>query len=108
MHEVLDELRFTLHPDKTSIGRVEKGFDFLGCHLSLGNKLRPASSAADRVRENLIRLYEQGADSYRIGCYLLRRCAAFRGGGKIFSTAEFGSLTRDLEHSFFFAALLVV
>ena len=105
---MLNELRFTLHPDKTSIGRVEKGFDFLGCHLRLGNKLRPASSAADRVRENLIRLYEQGADSYRIGCYLLRRCAAFRGGGRIFRAAVFAALTRDREHSFFFAALLVV
>ncbi len=66
MHEVPAELNFTLHPDKTSIGRVEKGFDFLDCRLGLG-KLRPASSAADRVLENITRLYEQDADSYRIG-----------------------------------------
>lgn len=107
MHEVLSELNFSLHPDKTSIGRVEKGFDFLGCRLGLG-KLRPASSATQRVREKLTRLYEQGADSFRIGCYLLRWCAAFRGGGSNFRAAEFGSLTRALEQSFFFADLLLV
>ncbi|MCI5217832.1 MAG: hypothetical protein D3914_01230 [Candidatus Electrothrix sp. LOE2] len=107
MHEVLSELNFSLHPDKTSIGRVEKGFDFLGCRLGLG-KLRPASSATQRVREKLTRLYEQGADSFRIGCYLLRWCAAFRGGSSNFRAAEFGSLTRALEQSFFFADPLLV
>ncbi|MCI5133078.1 MAG: hypothetical protein D3904_16575, partial [Candidatus Electrothrix sp. EH2] len=30
MHRVLSQLGFELHPDKTFIGRVKKGFDFLG------------------------------------------------------------------------------
>jgi hypothetical protein len=34
MHQALDRLGFKLHPDKTQIGRVEQGFDFLGYRLT--------------------------------------------------------------------------
>jgi hypothetical protein len=34
LNETLDELRLEKHPDKTAIGRIEKGFDFLGFHFS--------------------------------------------------------------------------
>ena len=32
--EVLNDLSLDKHPDKRFIGRVEKGFDFLGYHFS--------------------------------------------------------------------------
>ncbi len=34
VNEVLGSLRLEKHPDKTFIGRIEKGFDFLGFHFS--------------------------------------------------------------------------
>ncbi len=34
VNEVLESLRLEKHPDKTFIGRIEKGFDFLGYHFS--------------------------------------------------------------------------
>ncbi|MCI5133169.1 MAG: hypothetical protein D3904_17050 [Candidatus Electrothrix sp. EH2] len=59
-------------------------------------KLTPASTAADRLREKLTRLYEQGADNYRIGCFLLRWCAAFRGGEASFPVVESDMMKRCL------------
>jgi len=34
INEVLGTLRLEKHPDKTFIGRIERGFDFLGYHFS--------------------------------------------------------------------------
>ncbi len=33
VNQVLGALRLERHPDKTFIGRIEKGFDFLGYHF---------------------------------------------------------------------------
>jgi hypothetical protein len=33
-NETLDALRLEEHPDKTFIGRIERGFDFPGYHFS--------------------------------------------------------------------------
>ena len=34
VNAVLGSLRLEKHPDKTFIGKIERGFDFLGCHFS--------------------------------------------------------------------------
>jgi hypothetical protein len=34
LNQTFSELRLEKHPDKTFIGRIEKGFDFLGYHFS--------------------------------------------------------------------------
>ncbi len=34
MNRMLDGLGLQKHPDKTFIGRIERGFDFLGYHFS--------------------------------------------------------------------------
>jgi RNA-directed DNA polymerase len=34
VNQTFDELRLEKHPEKTVIGRIEKGFDFLGYHIS--------------------------------------------------------------------------
>ena len=52
------ELKLKTHPDKTFIGRIERGFDFLGYHFSR----EPLALAAKTVRHfvaRLHRLYEQ-------------------------------------------------
>jgi len=41
---MLDELRFTKHPDKTFIGPVERGFGFFGLHFTpQGVSVAPAT-----------------------------------------------------------------
>ena len=34
LNEVFNDLKLEKHPDKTFIGRIEKGFDFLGYHFA--------------------------------------------------------------------------
>ena len=46
------------HPDKTFIGRIEKGFDFLGYHFSREG-LCVAEATLKRFIEKATRLYEQ-------------------------------------------------
>jgi hypothetical protein len=70
-------------PDKTFIGRVEKGFDFLGYHLSpRGLSVAPATMA--RFLDRVHRLYEQERgkhdDSPLLGAYVRRWQSWTRGG----------------------------
>ncbi len=59
------------HPDKTFIGRVERGFDFLGYYLKPG-LLGVSVVAINNCVARISRLYEQGADYVRIGEYMRR------------------------------------
>jgi hypothetical protein len=34
LQQAFARLKLSMHPDKTCIGRIEKGFDFLGYHFS--------------------------------------------------------------------------
>jgi hypothetical protein len=45
------------HPDKTAMGRIEKGFDFLGYHFS-PQGLSLAQKTVDNFVEKALRLYE--------------------------------------------------
>jgi len=75
LNQTFDELKLEKHPDKTTIGRVEKGFDFLGYHIS-----PEGLSLAKKTVENFIgrsaQLYEQEPGepygSYRLGLYVKR------------------------------------
>ena len=70
LNQTFNELKLEKHPDKTSIGRTERGFDFLGYHF------KPESlSVADKTIKRfkgIARLYEQGADDASIGQYAWR------------------------------------
>ncbi|MCP4370557.1 MAG: hypothetical protein GY797_20955 [Deltaproteobacteria bacterium] len=57
------------HPDKTFIGRVERGFDFLGYYLKPGI-IRVAVNTIKRFALRISLLHEQGADYVRIGGYV--------------------------------------
>jgi hypothetical protein len=71
-NQVLGRLKVEKHPDKTFIGKVDRGFDFLGYHFT------PLSAAGLEVAKKTLvnhvnrisRLYEQGADAGRIGIYI--------------------------------------
>jgi len=58
LNETFSELKLGKHPDKTSMGSIEKGFDFLGYHLS-PEGLSLAQKTIDNSVEKALRLYEQ-------------------------------------------------
>ena len=71
--EITEKLKLRLHrKDKCFVGRVEKGFDFLGYRIHRGRKLRPALQSLNRLTERARRLHEQGADEDRLRQYVRR------------------------------------
>ena len=78
----LASLRREKHPDKTFIGRIKRGFDFLGYHF---DRRHPAIASATLARavERMTRLYEQGATDPRSAVldeYVRRWCRWARAG----------------------------
>ena len=69
INPILTELELTLAFDKTWIGRVAKGFDFLGYRLS-PDDMTVAVRSFKRMTEKLRLLYEQGADQARRRSYV--------------------------------------
>ena len=74
VNEKLAELKVEQHPDKTFMGRVSRGFDFLGYRFQSAGLVGPARQTVERFVERANRLYEQGADAVRIGKYARRWC----------------------------------
>ncbi len=60
------------HPDKTFVGRISRGFDFLGYRFSAAGLVGVAMQMVERCVERMNRLCEQGADKVRIGDYVRR------------------------------------
>ena len=58
VRSMLSRLRLDTHPGKTFIGRIDKGFDFLGYQFSR-TRLRVARSTLRKSNEHIVRLYEQ-------------------------------------------------
>jgi len=58
VNEVLGGLCLEKHPDKTFIGRIGRGFDFLGYHFSREG-LSVAKATLEKFVERATRLYEQ-------------------------------------------------
>jgi hypothetical protein len=75
MNQVLASLGLVKHPEKTFIGRIEKGFDWLGYHISRA-VLRVATTTLQHFVTRSLRLYEQelreGGTSSRLGDYVRR------------------------------------
>jgi len=78
-NEVMNELKVLKHPEKTIIGRIASGFDFLGYWFSTSG-LRIARKTVERMLENMTRLYERGAPIERIEAYFLRWWRWVKGG----------------------------
>ncbi len=79
VNQVMADLRVEQHPDKTFIGPIARGFDFLGYWFSsLG--VGVAKKTVDRMMDKVSRLYEQGADLVRIETYVIRWCRWVRSG----------------------------
>jgi hypothetical protein len=75
LNQTLNELKLEKHPEKTSIGRTERGFDFLGYHLS-PKGFSVARKTAENFLARALRLYEQepgeALASARLGLYVER------------------------------------
>ena len=69
VNQTLNELKVEKHPDKTFIGRIAKGFDFLGYSFEpKGLSIAPKTLA--NFLDRMTQLYEQGADHRRIEQYV--------------------------------------
>ena len=75
VNETLTELGLTKAHPNTFIGRVERGFDFLGYHLAPG-RLTLSRATVERFLERAHRLYEQERGKPegfpRLGAYVRR------------------------------------
>jgi RNA-directed DNA polymerase len=58
VNQTLSGLRLEKHPEKTFIGKIERGFEFLGYHFRPG-RLAIAQKTVERFVERAIQLYEQ-------------------------------------------------
>jgi tRNA G26 N,N-dimethylase Trm1 len=58
LNTIFNRLKLEKHPDKTFIGQVAKGFDFLGYHFS-PQGLKVANITWTKFVTRLYRLYEQ-------------------------------------------------
>ena len=79
VNQTLAELHVEQHPDKTFIGRISGGFDFLGYAFTPAG-LEVAPQAIDRCVQRVSQLYEQGVDLIRIGTYVGRWLRWVRSG----------------------------
>jgi hypothetical protein len=71
VNQTLAELHVEQHPDKTFIGRISRGFDFLG-HAFTPVGLEVPPQTVERCVKRVSRLYEQGVDPIHIGAYVRR------------------------------------
>ena len=85
LDQTFSELRLEKHPDKTFIGRIEKGFDFLGYHFS-PEGLSVAEKTIEKFLARAVRLYEQeqeeSSGSPLLGLYV-KRCWGWARSGLI-------------------------
>ena len=69
-HRVLKQLKLNIHPDKTMIGRITKGFDFLGIHF--GKIIQIAKQSIENHRLRISQRYAQGMSKNHIDLYIKR------------------------------------
>ncbi len=87
VNQCLTQLQLQKHPDKTFIGKITRGFDFLGYHFMPPQKkdaktpkvfLRPSNKNCHQTINRILQLYEQ--DTNRIVVYTTRYLAWLFGG----------------------------
>ncbi len=72
LNEVIESLGLCLHQEKRFVGRIDKGFDFLGYQITPSRRLRPSEESLRRLVVRAGRLYEQGDDVSRLRQYVTR------------------------------------
>jgi hypothetical protein len=80
---IVSKLKLRLHDkQKRFIGKLAKGFDFLGYQFYLSGKLQPSSVALGRLISRSARLKEQGASYEQLWTYVSRWHQWLHGGLK--------------------------
>jgi RNA-directed DNA polymerase len=83
VNQNLGSLRLEKHPNKTFVGRIERGFDFLGYHFT-ADSLTLAVGTLANFAERVTRLYEQERQRPKgpspLGAYVKRWCGWASGG----------------------------
>jgi RNA-directed DNA polymerase len=72
MHVIMHQLQFKLALDKTYIGKISKGFDFLGYHFNAAGMVDVAEKTMQKFIERLLVLYKQRDATSRIEQYVRR------------------------------------
>ena len=70
VNQILAGLKIKQHPDKTFVGRIARGFDFLGYSFSASGLCGLARKSCQNMLARVHQLYEQGASHERIGEYV--------------------------------------
>ena len=112
LNQTLQSLKLEKAPDKTFIGRIERGFDFLGYHLHQG-RLSLAEKTVEKYAEHTRRLYERERGKQHcfspLGKYVRRWVAWAHAGidGAELDLTRFwvGSFMHETPRSTVFAAL---
>jgi len=68
INQILSALKLSIHPDKTFIGWIKAGFDFLGYHLN-PETIELSKTTIKRCQAKISQLYEQGASKQRLDQY---------------------------------------
>jgi len=83
LNEIFNTLKLEKHPDKTFVGRIERGFDFLGYHFS-PRGLGLARKTVENFLARATRLYEQEREApdgaSMLGLYVRRWVSWVEGG----------------------------
>jgi hypothetical protein len=61
-HKVVNDLQLQLHPNKTYIGKISHGFNFLGYYMD-DQKILPSKEVIRRFQERATALYEPSQDN---------------------------------------------
>ena len=69
MHDIMRGLKLRLAASKTFIGRIRKGFDFLGYRFNHRGLIGISQKTIDNFRQKRLRLYEQNASDQRVQAY---------------------------------------
>ena len=105
LNQCFARLKVKQHPDKTFIGKIERGFDFLGYHFSR-EPLKLARNTVKKHVKHIYRLYEQQITkkatseevAFVLGNYVKRwQCWCTPGLGSISLAFVYGELHRNLE-----------
>ena len=69
-HKILTQLKLKMHPDKTFLGCIKKGFEFLGIHF--GDTPEISKRSQENHHAKLAQRYAQGTSTAHIGAYIAR------------------------------------
>jgi len=72
MNKQMQKLKFKLAIDKTFIGKISSGFDFLGYRFNHQGLIGLAKKTIQNFNERVAALYEQNASVTRIQQYIQR------------------------------------